>query len=621
VTIFASYLHEVTEATRTNQKICNIYLGQFGCTLENLLSSLNVWIQSRYMLSFLSLHSKKYYVMSKFDIKFFSKFIRPMKNLAHEKSSAMYLSIITTWILCLIWCDPRLFYVFQNMDTILEKTLMIIFTICLNIFWFYGFYHVYLLIFGSLSRKELSDAFDDNHTHPKVAILYTTCNDFLWERALTCIQQDYPNYHVFILDDSSDRDLMEKVDLFQREHQDLITLIRRESRDGFKAGAINNVVSNYAQDYEYFAISDSDGSLPPDFLTKIIGYFATDAQMGFIQPNHENNSQEEKLARDLGVSIDVTWRHQLPVRNKYGFVMCLGHGAVIRRDAWEKIGGFPQIVSEDLALTMRMLEQGYRGYFAKDVICGADFPEDFATFRKRFFRWVKADCETLLREFPRFMRAKRPSCVEKTDALVREARLPLTSLFLPFVLIVTFLSSQSSEFNYMFSWDFALLSLLTSFAPWYSFVVELWHHPLKGFNLVAHSMMAYCSLSLLAFLGVLTFLFTRRAYFTVTGWREGRENLEVLGPGHPAVGTLEISVGLFLGYISLVALNFVVLAIASALILAPLINKFGWENRLVAFLVYIPFLLTLTGLVVSAFGICGVPGQFYAISGFSVILF
>ena len=551
-----------------------------------------------------------------------------VKNLAHEKSSAMYLSIIITWILCLIWFGPKLSYIFQNLDTVLEKTLMIIFTTCLNVFWFYGFYHIYILVFGYISGGlNILDS-NSKNTYPKIAILHTTCNDFSYKRALTCIKQDYPNYHVFLLDDSTEEKIIRKVDSFHREFPDSTTVVRRKNRDGFKAGAINNALANYAQGYEYFAVSDSDGSLPPDFLTKMVKYF--DGRIGFVQSNHRYNpDQKGKFIEDLGVTIDVLWRHHLSVRNKYGFVMCLGHGVLIRRDVWEEVGGFPQIVSEDLAITIRMLEHGYRGYFAKEVVCGADFPEDFVTFRKRCVRWIKADCECLLREFFsfRFLRAKGVSWVEKLDALVREGRLPMTPLFLLFCLITSLfplLSGETrlltilghswhvpilgSEFNSILSWDFAGLTLLIAFSPWYCFMIDL-KHPLRVFRLICHSMMAYCSLILLSAINVFIFMLTRRAYFAVTGESERKRSVKDLS------GPLEIMVGIFFSYISLITLNFTLMGIASTLVLAPFINKFGWENRPLSILIYLPPLLVFFGLVVSTFTAS------LTLSGLPIILF
>src|SRR5438270_7485653 len=40
--------------------------------------------------------------------------------------------------------------------------------------------------------------------HLPVAILYTTKNDFSERAVLSCVQQEYPRFHVFILDDSTD---------------------------------------------------------------------------------------------------------------------------------------------------------------------------------------------------------------------------------------------------------------------------------------------------------------------------------------------------------------------------------------------------------------------------------
>jgi Glycosyltransferases, probably involved in cell wall biogenesis len=95
----------------------------------------------------------------------------------------------------------------------------------------------------------------------RTAILYLTMNDFREEAVLSCLNQDSDNFNVFILDDSDDRYCREKVDSFiTRNNQ--VRLIRRKARTYFKAGNLNNALSEIYKDYDYFAVSDSDGILP-----------------------------------------------------------------------------------------------------------------------------------------------------------------------------------------------------------------------------------------------------------------------------------------------------------------------------------------------------------------------
>ncbi|MEZ4893405.1 MAG: glycosyltransferase [Saprospiraceae bacterium] len=100
---------------------------------------------------------------------------------------------------------------------------------------------------------------------PAIALLYTTCNDFVEESVESCVRQHYNNYKVYILDDSSQQSFKDQVDAFAAEYPDRVTVVRRPDRKGFKAGNMNYGLANHAINEPYFAIADADEILPTDF--------------------------------------------------------------------------------------------------------------------------------------------------------------------------------------------------------------------------------------------------------------------------------------------------------------------------------------------------------------------
>jgi cellulose synthase/poly-beta-1,6-N-acetylglucosamine synthase-like glycosyltransferase len=75
-------------------------------------------------------------------------------------------------------------------------------------------------------------------------MVYCTCDDFSEESLRASILQNYPNYRVVILDDSSSRSYRALVDAFAARHN--VTVVRRPSRTGFKAGNLNNYLTQAA---------------------------------------------------------------------------------------------------------------------------------------------------------------------------------------------------------------------------------------------------------------------------------------------------------------------------------------------------------------------------------------
>jgi cellulose synthase/poly-beta-1,6-N-acetylglucosamine synthase-like glycosyltransferase len=485
-------------------------------------------------------------------------------------------------------------------------------------------------------------------THfPNVAVLYTTRNDFQKKAILSCIKQSYPNFHVYILDDSTDETFKNKVDHFHWAHPQRTTVVRRENRRGFKAGNLNNALRNHAIEYKYFSVIDADEVIPSDFLEKLIPYFGMDESIAFVQAHHEQNAhQPSKFAQDLAIGINFHWDVYQPPRNHHGFVIFYGHGAVIRRDVWEKIGGFPELVSEDLAFSTWIRQIGYRGHFVREVTCYEDFPETYQQFRKRHEKWVQGACEYLQHEFLPFVLSKHVTCAEKLDVLLSTFILFIPAMFLVYIFIANaflpilmvekhtlsislfnrtfeFMSGYFMEprFEKVWTFDFYLITLIGMFAPIFCYVGSIFSRPKKIVKLLFKSAVPYISLILVCVCGLLNYVFTRRAVFFTTGDKtdgstasEVSKNsgfLKLLNSNHPLIFHLEWLLGLILTYFSFKTMNFALLTISSCLILSPIIARCRWEGKAVSFLVSIPLFF-----VILAFGCMGMG--FLGIQGFSL---
>ena len=353
-----------------------------------------------------------------------------------QKKSLMHLSLIGGWVCIVVWFNPRFLLLFSEAYSIPAKMSLILMIICLNIFWLFGTYFIMLFVFALFSKRRLSPPPLKPTEQPKVAILYMTRNDFQYEAALSCLNQKYQNYQLFILDDSTEPDRMEEIDKFKEKFPEKVTVIRRKDRKGFKAGSINNALRNYVHDFPFFAIIDSDGVIPEDFLARMIPYFGLDESIAFVQGSHRPKPfQKSKFASDLILGIIPLWTVYFYPRNDYGFLIFLGHGGIIRRDVWEIIGGFPELVSEDLAFSTKVAEFGYRGYFVSDVISYEDFPESYPQLRKQQEKYVKGGCEFLHRSFSSFLRSKKVTWFEKLDVFLSCSTLFLPAFYLFFHLI------------------------------------------------------------------------------------------------------------------------------------------------------------------------------------------
>jgi cellulose synthase/poly-beta-1,6-N-acetylglucosamine synthase-like glycosyltransferase len=577
-------------------------------------------------------------------------------TVVNKPAPTLYIFVFLSWLCCIIWFEPRLIMLLAVADNFQGLVAIFMFILFINIAWLYGLYNIAIVLFAIYHRCQKKTKIDIAlTTAPPVALLYTTCNDFVEESLLSCVAQDYPAYKVYILDDSSDECSKALVDEFASRYPNLVSVVRRLDRRAYKAGNLNHALHFIKE--KYFAIADADEILPANFLSKTVPILEADENCGFVQANHRANpNNKSKLSKALGVGIDIHWKWYQPLRNKYGFVMFLGHGALLRRDCWEQIGGFPEIVSEDLGFAIRIRELGYRGYFQEDVICYEDFPETVRTFRIRHMKWTRGTCEFLSKEFKRLIKAKKITWQEKMDILFPTLNLPLTLLFFCFMINanlimpylfgikqpITFMSGGTEHvmnvmrfekgFSVINGIDFYLITLLTFFSPVLCFIIAMGNKPLKLFKFLSHSTALYAALSPLSSIGVIGYLITGKATFLVTGEKPKQlERALVLNskiapipfkqtfisflskshPDHKNVQTLEIITGLVFGVISIFMFQISFFGLCFAFILLPIMHKFGWENKFVSVAVYIPFALILMGLLLSTLTMLGMQSSFF----------
>ncbi|MDX1911123.1 MAG: glycosyltransferase [Saprospiraceae bacterium] len=579
-------------------------------------------------------------------------------NLAKAPNPVMYITIFAVWLAAVVWFQPRLLMLLDMAYSLPSRIALWTFIGFIDFAWLYGMYNVGVVGFAAWHQfrgKRQKPVAVVATNQPPVAILYTTCNDFVEESVASCVRQDYPEYTVYILDDSSQQSFKDRVDAFAAQYPERVKVVRRADRKAFKAGNMNHGLAHFAHE-PYFAIADADEILPPDFLTKTVAVLETDATCGFVQANHRANpASNSPLAKSLGVGIDIHWKWYQPLRNDYGFVMFLGHGALLRRDVWEKIGGFPDIVSEDLGFAIHARELGYRGRFLEEVICYEDFPDSVRSFRIRHMKWTRGTSEFLKKKMGWLLRAKNISWTEKFDILFPTLNLPLTLVYFMFMLNanlflplffghpqdVTFvlggdeirlpMMAFDPRFQVIYGWDFYLMTMLTFFAPVLSFIVAMASKPLKLFKFLSHSTAMYAALTPLSSIGVLAYMVSGKAHFLVTGEQNQsehtghapskglRQNLrnawqQFLAKSHPdtrLVQTFEILTGLAFGVAALVMFQISFMGLCLAFLLLPLMHHLKWENRFVKVAVYIPFLLIMLGVMLSGLSVFGMKAVFF----------
>ncbi len=367
-----------------------------------------------------------------------------------RKSPALYITMLLIWtaITVLLWLYfvpnianvPFLAGREINRGMAIGARVLLVFNgIFISYFWLNGVKDFLYVIWYYLFRKKMYERYyavvdaDVSKAKDKILMAYCTCNDFDGESLARSLNQTYPHFDVVILDDSTDERYKQKINEFALERG--IKVVRRTDRVGFKAGNINHYLQSSEcreKGYDYYVILDSDEILPDNYLYESLKYFYAYDNVGIVQANHVSDRNRNFFMKLFHVGVNSHWPTYQTMKHFYGFSTMLGHGAMLKRDCYEKVGGFPPLVAEDLCLSIEARKYGYYVAFAPNVICREEYPIDYVAFKKRHSKWTQGNLEFIKRYSGKISRSKM-HWFEKLDIVLFTYNLPLTAVFAFFI--------------------------------------------------------------------------------------------------------------------------------------------------------------------------------------------
>ncbi|MDG1841628.1 MAG: glycosyltransferase family 2 protein [Crocinitomicaceae bacterium] len=201
---------------------------------------------------------------------------------------------------------------------------------------------------------------------------------------------DYPKelLQIQILDDSTDNTSNLIEGFLNQNNRHNFFHLKRSSRHGFKAGALQQGL--FSVTGEYIAIFDADFLPPKDFLYKTLPYF-TENNIAFVQTRWGHaNEKKSMLTRIQALTLDMHFTVEQGGRFCSGdFIQFNGTAGVIKKSVIKEAGGWSSdTVVEDLDLSFRIQLLGYKGVYAKEIVCPAELPTTFGALRIQQTRWI-----------------------------------------------------------------------------------------------------------------------------------------------------------------------------------------------------------------------------------------
>ena len=224
---------------------------------------------------------------------------------------------------------------------------------------------------------------------PKVCVQVPIYNErYVAERILDAVcELDWPNdrFEVQVLDDSDDDtvSIIARRAAHWRSRGIDVVHVRRNSRDGFKAGALAHGMT--LTNSPFIAIFDADFIPPRDFLRRSLGAF-DDPTIGFVQARWGHLDEGYSwITRLQAFALDYHFLVEQPVRSAQGyFTNFTGTAGVWRRTAIEDSGGWSAAtLTEDLDLSYRAQLRGWRAAYLEDLVVPEELPVSFDAFRRQ----------------------------------------------------------------------------------------------------------------------------------------------------------------------------------------------------------------------------------------------
>ncbi len=253
---------------------------------------------------------------------------------------------------------------------------------------------------------------------PRVTVQLPLYNEpFVALRLLDAVARlQYPRdrLQVQVLDDSTDGSragVAARVAELRRQGLDIEHLCRAR-RTGYKAGALAAGLARARG--EFVCVFDADFVPPPEFLQRLIPYFAA-PDIGMVQARWGHlNEGASALARVQALFLDAHFAIEQAARCRSGrFFNFNGTAGIWRRAAIEQAGGWQHdTLTEDLDLSYRAQLAGWRFLYVDEPAAPAELPAAITAFRSQQARWTRGAVQTARKLLGRVWRADLPLAVK-----------------------------------------------------------------------------------------------------------------------------------------------------------------------------------------------------------------
>ncbi len=228
---------------------------------------------------------------------------------------------------------------------------------------------------------------------PKVSIHVAICNEpsaMVIQTIESLAALDYPHLEVIIIDNNTkDPAVWRPVQDFCAQLGERFKFFHFDTMKGFKAGALNYVLSQTAPDAKVIGVIDSDYMVRPDWLKAVVPYFDDD-KVAYVQaPQDHRDWTGDRFKEMLNWEYAGFFDIGMCLRNEYDAIIQHGTMTLVRKDCMEEMGGWATwCITEDTELGLRLMQKGYGAMYSRERFGHGLTPDHFSGYKKQRFRWA-----------------------------------------------------------------------------------------------------------------------------------------------------------------------------------------------------------------------------------------
>ena len=201
---------------------------------------------------------------------------------------------------------------------------------------------------------------------------------------------------IIIVEDGSADKTVEVCEKYTQRYPSQIRLIRRSISNG-KPSALNYALKHVRN--EIVAVFDADSVPEPDVLLKAAEYFE-EPMIAAVQGRPCSINADENMLSKF-ISYEEAVRYETYLRGKDVlnlFVPLTGSCYFVRRRVLDEIGGWnDESLSEDMELSARLVETGYKTRYASDVRSWQENPVNLSQLFRQRTRWFRGCMEVAIK--------------------------------------------------------------------------------------------------------------------------------------------------------------------------------------------------------------------------------